>query len=53
MITVPGLSDAVNSDQPVMHVSSLDDSARPVTGPEPTTDAAVVNDPGPGHIEVI
>jgi hypothetical protein len=52
MIQVPGLSDAVNSDQPAMHVSKLD-SPQPSTGVgEPTTHVDVVNDPGPGRVEV-
>jgi hypothetical protein len=52
MLQVPGLSAAVNSDQPVMHLTKLD-SPTPSAGPsEPSTDAAVVNGPGPGCVEV-
>jgi hypothetical protein len=35
MIQVPGLSDAINSDVPTMHVTKLD-APRPSSGPPPT-----------------
>jgi hypothetical protein len=53
MFQVPGLSDAVNSDVPTMHVSKLD-SPTPSRGVgAPTTSADVMSDPTPGRVEVL
>jgi hypothetical protein len=52
MIHVDGLSERINSDQPVMHVTRVD-QPRPSTGPKPVLSADYLTNPdcvGEGEI---